>query len=113
MSAPPPVHRGPHLRELYSPCTHPAEKSRSHLQPRGAPQVPDFFARWLWGLYSSLKQKKRVFFLAILALLGHFGDLERVFVKNSDFPGASRGRPVVRQAAATPSQREKWRKPYG
>ena len=46
---------------------------------------------------------KIMFFLAILGIWEHFHDLERIFTKNSDFPGPSPERPVVRQVVLPPS----------
>ena len=46
--------------------------------------------------------KKRVFW-HFWGIWEHFHDLERIFTKNSDFPGPSPGRPVVRQVVLPPS----------
>ena len=91
MSAPPHVHRAPHLGAPYSPCTHPAEKSRSHLQPGGGPQVAgdsrNFLLVGCGGCMAHPSKKMCCFLGAILALLGPFSRLREGFHENQRFSG--------------------------
>ena len=54
-----------------------------------------FFADDLQELYAA-NFGKIVFFWTFGGIWEHFHDLERIFTKNSDFPGPSPGLPVVR-----------------